>query len=67
MWKEIYLNAANSMGFTSIRRFTITEHNEKNKEDNVAKTMPKYGQFNWPLSRASQYTEFSLCWETLTN
>lgn len=39
-----YLNDANSMGFTSTRPLTMTEHNEKNSDDSVASMMPKCGQ-----------------------
>lgn len=32
------------MGWTLSNHFTITEHNEKQKEDNVARIMPRKGQ-----------------------
>lgn len=39
--------AANSMGLTCSRDFTITEHKEKQKDETVARSIPIKGQFTW--------------------
>lgn len=44
LFSSIYLNDASSIGFTSTNPLTITEHNEKNKDERVANIIPKYGQ-----------------------
>lgn len=55
------------MGFISTNPLTITEQSEKNKDDNVAKMMPKYGQFNLDFMRANQRLEVSLLRKPSTN
>ncbi|KAI9576054.1 hypothetical protein GQX74_014537 [Glossina fuscipes] len=47
-------NDANSIGFTSTKPLTITEHNEKNKDDKVASIIPKYGQFICDFQRVNK-------------
>lgn len=41
--QNTYRNEANSIGFISTNSLTITEHNEKKNEDNVAKSIPNNG------------------------
>lgn len=57
-----YLKDANSMGFISTNPFTITEQSEKNNDDNVAKTMPRYGQFSLFLMRMNQRLDKASLW-----
>lgn len=50
------------MGFISTNPFTITEQSEKNNDDNVAKTMPRYGQFSLFLMRMNQRLDKASLW-----